>query len=1299
MHGCIGNKVTRSWTVRKLSRLGGHLLALAVSLLVTQNVTQATESSQPGMRLRLIWGRASHAEANAIDKWTGTIQSDSGSIQEMQSLGSYSDEAEALRLTEGRVVIDPRLNRSFDGCDLNIAGTLDSELIVSLTPESKGKSGSSDSFRIPLKQVTTQPVRHPLSNGRGYLVVSRAPGDRLRVRVDRPSMAFSPGETWQANLSPGIAEDLVGEEFRVTATVRDLGSGVEVSQQSLSWNLSEVNELPIDFMAPNSEGAYSIEFNVHEPRGFAKRWIGSGSPRGLSRTIEFVVVDPEARLPRLSAATKPVLTIDPTNPGWWQRLPKWARRAALPGFAQPAPLGNIALRPASEAQFVALPASKEDTEPYWQAFTLPVQQVGQPHAVEVAIPAGRQQHLAMSILEPDASGNLREFGRDTGTIFSNQLNLGNSAGSKKRRLTFWPRTSSPVLLIANRSKLESAEFGRMELSLIQMTQQEKKESLSNTNQRTVAAYLALPKLVEYFGAPQRYDASLGLSVDTWQSHLLAANRLAQQLHAGGYNAAVVTISAEGSSLTPLPSLGNSPRFNSASMTEVDVMPRDILEVLLRVFDREGLKLIPAVQMSHALPALESLQAIDSSDGDLFCLGSEGQPWQDLANYSPGSGPRYNLLSLSVQQRLDRTLLQFVDRYRDHPSLGGLGLQVSGDGFGTLPGVPWCLDDRTIARFSRDTGVSMTAAGPQRFASRAAQLSGANRNAWLAWRQTMISDYYARLANSLRQRRSDWKLLLCTDHLLMGPKLVEGIQQAAISKSSVQRELAEVGINLPQLARSEGIMLLRPRWFNAGQSRQQQSVASFLNEVRDLDIRGASQQGGGTQVFHEQQPLRLPSFDRANPFPGYTRLDLASASLPTDDSVRKPLTDAFAEDDPSFLVTDYPIVSLGDEQTCRPLIGALRELPPPQFEVRTEKQQPLTMRIYREPTATTVCFANVSPWPCKVEFTLQSDQAASFRRLGLQGLEEVLADPTEAQLASGTLVVGKTRWSIDLPAYDLAAWKFDSKSMRFDSPNVQLSQEASRQLNDRISELEDRLGRLDMRRTYQGLKSPGFEPPTAVPMQQAWQVRLGRRGNVDFHATPRSGKQALRLVSEDAIGVAAESNPFEIPNTGRVAVSGWYRLQAQQPDSRLYLSVEFNVPGGVRRLHQSLPPTAGEWTECELVLDELAAVEDTQLRVQLHLTGRGEAAVDDLELFDLQFDTQTRIDLAKRVFAAKTALEKKQYVDCLRLIDGYLPRYLLANVPSESQTQTAEVQAGNQQAPEKTPRLTDRFRQWTPRLWR
>lgn len=101
-----------------------------------------------------------------------------------------------------------------------------------------------------------------------------------------------------------------------------------------------------------------------------------------------------------------------------------------------------------------------------------------------------------------------------------------------------------------------------------------------------------------------------MSVDGWNTFLTAANRLAQQLRAGGYNAAILGVAADGASLAPIDALGASPRFDAGLLaaSALDPVRKDVLELLLRVFDREGLKLLPAVQLATPLPGLETLAA-------------------------------------------------------------------------------------------------------------------------------------------------------------------------------------------------------------------------------------------------------------------------------------------------------------------------------------------------------------------------------------------------------------------------------------------------------------------------------------------------------------------------------------------------------------------------------------------------------------------------------------------------------------------------------------------------------------------
>ncbi|WP_218931951.1 hypothetical protein [Adhaeretor mobilis] len=1261
--------------------------------------TLAEDFSVREVRFRFIWGRGATQGTKQVAKWSGRILVESGSLANLQPLGTYTDEAEALRLVEGELLITPRQDRPYDGCDLTVKGTRESVVHLELTgEEEQGGAKQKEEISATLGALIDKPGRYSLSGGRGYLVIDRAPGDQLRVAVDRKSMVFSPTEDFLATLTVGSHEDLTEEKVQLQAVTKELSTERVVDQQSLEWDRSTSDSLALTFKAPREEGAYKIEFSLRGENGFATRWIGvsQGTPL-LARTIELVVVDPEASLNRLTSELEEVLTIDPANPTWWQRLPKWARRTPLPGVSQPAPLGNTRLVGGSQPGMVSLPACRNEAEPYWQAFTLPVRSVDQPHVVEIALPAGRDQHLAISVIEPNAAGRVQEFGRDTGTIFTAKSALASPEGSATRRITFWPRTATPVLLVANRSSAESAEFGRLTLSQIIQKPADEKHSLTSSDQRLVAAYLDLPNLVRITGAPQRFDKSTGLSVDSWHTHLVAAQRLAQQLHSGGYNAAVITVAAEGSSLAPVAGLGTSARCNSAKLTEVDCIPRDVLELLLRIFQREGLRLIPSVQLSHALPALEQLRAEEPARHDLLVVGRTGRSYREETAVSRAEGPRYNLLSPEIQSRLEEVLLGLTDRYSGHQCLAGIGIQIAGDGYGTLPGLAWGMDDTTCARFARDTGLTIPARGPHRFDQRAQLFATTQRAEWTAWRQTMITDYYSHLATSLKKQRADWNLVLCTDRLFSGPQLEEGLQQAAVGNTTLEAELALVGIDLTRLASTKSVALLRPRKLNAGQSVQQRAVARYLNTTREMLSISENSLLSGTQLFHDRQDLRLPSFDLQSPFPGTTQLSLSSATLPTDDTARQALVEAIAGDDPEVLLTDSPFASLGDNANIEHLVATLGKLPAPKYEARREQRQPITMRVFREFESTTVCIVNDSPWPVDIALPLTSEESTSYEKLGIPA--------KTADYARGKLVEGNATWSFQLRPYDVSAWRFDTKRVRLDSPEIKLPEEASQQLQDRITRLEERLGRLDIRRPYPGLMSPGFEAAEQNSNGEAWQVRLGQRGSVDFRGEQRTGKRALRLVSEDAVGVAAESNSFSIPNTGRLAVGGWYRLATTDPTARLHLAIEYDVPRGVRRMHQTLGPTGEDWNECELVVEEINGTENARVRVQIHLTGQGEALVDDLELYDLQFDRNTRIELAKRVFSAKTALQQGQVTDCLRLVDGYLPRYLLANVPDAPGDITPSGLAEttptpmSPTAPTKTPRLTDRFKKWTPRLWR
>ena len=78
---------------------------------------------------------------------------------------------------------------------------------------------------------------------------------------------------------------------------------------------------------------------------------------------------------------------------------------------------------------------------------------------------------------------------------------------------------------------------------------------------------------------------------------------------------------------------------------------------------------------------------------------------------------------------------------------------------------------------------------------------------------------------------------------------------------------------------------------------------------------------------------------------------------------------------------------------------------------------------------------------------------------------------------------------------------------------------------------------------------------------------------------------------------------------------------------------------------------------DLPLDGLS-----QMRVRLDLMGAGEVWADDVQLFDLAFNESELRALYKLLTLADLNLQNGQVGDCMKLLNGYWPRFLMQNVP-------------------------------------
>ncbi len=1019
-----------------------------------------------------------------------------------------------------------------------------------------------------------------------------------------------------------------------------------------------------------------------------------------SREVEFVVVDPSARLSSLADGWQPVLTVDPANPSWWQRLPAWAQAARL-GSRPPGAVGNVRplVRGSAAGEYVELPPSLENDDPSWQAYTLAVRELNVPHLVEVEYPDLQEQQLSICMIEPNATGRVSTI---YGSGFYTEKHSVQGDGEfAVHRFVFWPRTRSPQLLIVNQHPSATGQYGKIRLLRHDNTSEELQD-LSPKSQyaRLVADYISKPTFAGNFGAAERLDQASGLSVHSWSTFLESANRLAQQLRLNGKNAILVSVAADGSAIYPSEVIGPSPRYDTGMLasTGQDPLRKDVLEMLLRVLDREGIRVIPTVQLATPLPRLERQRlSIDSADAGLAWIGPDGKAWSSIGSNGRGETPYYNALHDEVQAEIVELALELSRRYGKHESFGGVGMQLSSKGYGVLPGLKWGMDDTTAAAFTADTGTSLPSVGENRFRQRAAYLSGEGIDAWRTWRTQKVSGLYAKISERLATERSDLQLVLTTEDLFAGEPLQRRLRYALSDRVNLNEALLDHGIDLQGINQTRGVTALAPYRLGAEAPLQKRALDLRINVATDHGELLPLADRSAALFFHASEQVRLPSFDLRGSFGGdQTSLVVTTQPTPAGTARRRQLVSALARSDAFSMVEGGIAVLSGADLATRQLLETVQELPGIDAESHTSEKQPIVMRVYRSGESTTITLINESPWPVSVQLPLEAAEVCRWQKLGM-GEDAV----------ENALSIGSEEWQVELKPFDLQAWQFESTGLKVGDPKIALDDLARLDLEQRIGEIESRTGNLIIRREYLQLQNPGFELKGEEERIVGWQPRRGAAGRIELNSLEsHSGQYALRLVSEDGVGVAAQSHLFSMPETGQLMVSAYLRGEKVHPDARLYIAFEdaengrtyqrFDTLGGNRPLERG-------WSRYEFYVDDIPLIQNGQMKLQFHLTGDAELLIDDIELYDLRFDKSRRGALVKGVLAAKAALDEGRVLDCWRLVDEYWPRYLVEYVPPlEAQgVQLAKQPPSPQPEAEKEAGrgMGSRLRSWVPKIWR
>ena len=202
-------------------------------------------AAETSLQVRIAWG------GGAERVWQGTIALSEGRFSQLLPLGIEADEPGSIWLADGRIEVRQRSLRAYDGVDVLVTADLDERLVVSLTDEA-GKP--TKPIEIPLRQLVHQPYNGTLDTAGNRILISRSPGDRLRIRFDRENLIFAPGESFQFQIEPHLLES-TGSGLRFQTQITTSPGGREVWSEEYAAG-PEGTDTSITLKLPEDEGVY-----------------------------------------------------------------------------------------------------------------------------------------------------------------------------------------------------------------------------------------------------------------------------------------------------------------------------------------------------------------------------------------------------------------------------------------------------------------------------------------------------------------------------------------------------------------------------------------------------------------------------------------------------------------------------------------------------------------------------------------------------------------------------------------------------------------------------------------------------------------------------------------------------------------------------------------------------------------------------------------------------------------------------------------------------------------------------------
>jgi len=898
-------------------------------------------------------------------------------------------------------------------------------------------------------------------------------------------------------------------------------------------------------------------------------------------------------------------------------------------------------------------------------FSIPVSRVGVRHRATIRVPRQSSIRLVAELVDIDPStGVPQPLGPGLAIIRSGQQTAARvssvDSGSPtdgdlwhEAVIDFWPRSPATRLVLSNRSSTAVAGVGRIDVLADQSTSPAYPLAKQNRGEastaRLAAMRLEIADLFEQFG--DRALPTIAQPLD-YQQVWVAANRLIETLRREGYGGVILTVSSDGTSLFPDRSIVPDAAWNANWAT--DAGPVDPLRLLLRIFERESLQLIPCVRPSAPVLALEkrlrfeadaqSIATRSPLAGQLGAWSFDGPPLTAF--------PIYNSANAEVISHFTRTMIELNERCRDRACVPMLGILADERSYLRSSPLP-VMDEQTFDAFHTSLGDN---APPREALETWVQKSGAD--AFQRWRSDRLANGLQQVLNQIDGRN----LLVMSFDSGLPPSLVElGRDRRILTTRLQRRALTEP---LAMRVRDEACNASVPVPLDGDPAPLAYLAAAFHQPTSDArgfepglsGLKGVDPTGDADRVA-----AGLIDAVIDNSQSGVTAL-----LDPTESSIA--LAHLLNRSDRTIMAIGGGAANQPASDVRRRSLRSFAELPPvamTDVESSVSAMASLRVRMATYNDETYLYAINQTRWPVVWEAILS--RPTTVYRLGPVPPQRSLA--AEALPADDPLSLASslrqnesgTRWQTVVDGGELVAIRLASRDTTLVDWRATFAGSANQVATIRVGVEaavsaiagEQHLRRRDL------ISNASFEADGAgVP---GWMIAqyptdcVAIDSQIAFH-----GSQSIRLVGQPGRpgGSWIVSQTIQPPRSGRLAVSVRFRGapatgQAAEP-LIVRMALEGTVGGTPIRKAKSVTLAAdGKWSEPQwLEIAKLPSLPLESLRLTIDLMSAGEVWIDDIACYDQFMTAAEKTHWEHLVFLAAGGLSRGDCVGASRLFDSH-----------------------------------------------